>query len=67
MKEEKSYYEKTSYLRVDSDVQTHEFPEVFVCKSELVCVVCAVIESAITIWKLSIVSIFIVEDYRSNS
>ena len=52
---------------MDSYVQTHEFPEVLVFKTELVRVVGTVVKSTITIWNFRVVSILIVENDRGNS
>lgn len=51
------------YLRVDSDVKSHQFPELLVFKAELVGVVCSIIQVSISGWDcLFLISKFVVVD-----
>lgn len=52
---------------MNGDVKTHEFPEVVVFESELVCEVGAVVKRCVSCWDLGIIAVLVVENDGSNS
>jgi hypothetical protein len=52
---------------MNCDVETHEFPEVVVFESELVCEVSAVVKGSVSGWDLGVVAVLVVENNGCNS
>ena len=55
------------HLRMNSDVEAHQFPEVVILESKLICKVGAVVESAVSSGNLAVVTVLVVEDNGSDS
>jgi len=54
-------------IGMDSNVESHELPEVFVFEAEHVSVVCTVIEGWIGIWNIFVITKAIMIDDSCNS
>lgn len=60
-------YVTSFVICVNSNVEAHQFPECLVCEPELIGVVGTVVKSTISCWNVLVVTIFVVENYGSDS